>query len=82
MIIEGQSVLDVIALTGESMPVEVNIDDEILSGSVNISGLLKVKTTKEFEESTASNIDLVENASNLKVKVKTLSVSLPEYILQ
>ena len=61
VIIEGQSVLDVIALTGESMPVEVNIDDEILSGSVNISGLLKVKTTKEFEESTASKIlDLVE----------------------
>ena len=49
------------------MPVEVNVDDEILSGSVNISGLLKVKTTKEFEESTASKIlDLVENASNLE----------------
>lgn len=69
VIIEGQSVLDVVALTGESMPVEVNVDDEILSGSVNISGLLKVKTTKEFEESTASKIlDLVENASNLKSK--------------
>ncbi len=68
-VLEGQSVLDVVALTGESMPVEVNAGDEVLSGSVNISGLLKVETTKEFEESTASKIlDLVENASNLKSK--------------
>ncbi|NLZ76187.1 MAG: cadmium-translocating P-type ATPase [Erysipelotrichia bacterium] len=69
VIVEGQSVLDVVALTGESMPKEVGINDEILSGSVNISGLIKVQTTKEFDESTASKIlDLVENASNLKSK--------------
>ncbi len=69
VVVEGQSVLDVVALTGESLPIEVTVDSEILSGSVNVTGLLKVKTTKEFEESTASKIlDLVENASNLKSK--------------
>ncbi len=69
IIVEGQTVLDVVALTGESVPKEVGVNDEVLSGSVNISGLIKVQTTKEFDESTASKIlDLVENASNLKSK--------------
>lgn len=69
IIVEGQTVLDVVALTGESVPKEVGVNDEVLSGSVNISGLIKVQTTKEFDESTASKIlYLVENASNLKSK--------------
>ncbi|MGI6607820.1 MAG: heavy metal translocating P-type ATPase [Erysipelotrichaceae bacterium] len=67
IIVEGRSVLDVIALTGESMPEDVSVGDEVLSGSINITGLLKIRTTKQFEESTASKIlNLVENASNLK----------------
>ncbi|HPW52743.1 MAG TPA: heavy metal translocating P-type ATPase [Erysipelotrichaceae bacterium] len=69
IIVEGRSVLDIAALTGESVPKEIDVADEVLSGSVNISGLLKVQTTKEFEQSTASRIlNLVENASNLKSK--------------
>ena len=66
-IIEGTSSLDTIALTGESMPRSVNKGDEILSGCVNLNGLLKVRTTKAFAESTVSKIlDLVENAAESK----------------
>ena len=69
IIIEGNSTLNTSALTGESMPRNVKIGDEIISGCININGLLKVKTTKEFEESTASKIlELVENASSRKSK--------------
>ena len=67
VIIEGTSSLDTVALTGESMPRSVNKGDEILSGCVNLNGLLKVRTTKEFAESTVSKIlDLVENAAESK----------------
>ncbi len=67
VIIEGTSSLDTVALTGESMPRTVNKGDEILSGCVNLNGLLKVLTTKEFAESTVSKIlDLVENAAESK----------------
>ncbi len=63
-IVEGRSFLDTVALTGESVPREVNIDDDVLSGSINLSGLLKIRVTKEFDESTASKIlELVENSS-------------------
>ena len=67
VIIEGTSSLDTVALTGESMPRSVQKGDEILSGCVNLNGLLKVRTTKEFAESTVSKIlDLVENAAESK----------------
>lgn len=66
---EGSSSLDTSSLTGESLPRSVNVGDEIISGCINLSGLLKIKTTKAFEESTASKIlDLVENASSRKSK--------------
>ena len=67
VIVEGTSSLDTVALTGESMPRSVNKGDEILSGCVNLNGLLRVKTTKAFAESTVSKIlDLVENAAESK----------------
>ncbi len=66
---EGSSALNTSALTGESKPREVGVGDEILSGSINMSGVLRVRTTTEFDESTASKIlDLVENASSRKSK--------------
>ena len=67
VIIEGTSSLDTVALTGESVPRSVQKGDEILSGCVNLNGLLKVRTTKKFAESTVSKIlDLVENAAESK----------------
>ena len=69
VIVEGTSSLDTAALTGESLPRDVAAGETILSGSINLSSLLRVKTTKEFEESTASRIlDLVENAGTRKAK--------------
>ena len=69
IIIEGHSSLDTAALTGESLPRDVKIGDEVVSGCVNLSGVLKVKTTREFYDSTASKIlDLVENATSRKSK--------------
>lgn len=66
---EGESTLNTVALTGESLPREVYQGDEIISGCINLSGLLKIETTKEFGESTVSKIlDLVENASSRKSK--------------
>ncbi len=67
VVVEGNSTLDTAALTGESMPGEVRTGDEIISGCINLSGLLKVRTTREFGESTVSKIlDLVENSSMKK----------------
>jgi Cd2+/Zn2+-exporting ATPase len=67
VVIEGASALNTSALTGESVPREVSVDDTVLSGSVNMSGVLKIRTTAEFDESTASKIlDLVENAAARK----------------
>lgn len=67
VILEGSSTLNTSALTGESIPREAAAGDEIISGCINMTGLLKVKTTKEFGESTVSRIlDLVENASSRK----------------
>ena len=69
VVLEGSSSLNTSALTGESLPRDVKPGDEIISGSVNISGLLRVETTKEFDESTASKIlELVENAGERKAK--------------
>ena len=69
IVTEGNSVLDTAALTGESVPRNVKSGDEVISGCINLSGLLKIRTTKEFGESTASKIlDLVENASSHKSK--------------
>ncbi|MFR7991341.1 MAG: heavy metal translocating P-type ATPase [Lachnospiraceae bacterium] len=69
IVTEGHSVLNTSALTGESLPREVNAGDEIISGCINMTGLLKIRTTKEFGESTVSKIlDLVENASSRKSK--------------
>jgi Cd2+/Zn2+-exporting ATPase len=68
-IIEGNSTLNTAALTGESLPREAKIGDEIISGCINMTGVLKIKTTKEFGESTVSKIlELVENASSRKSK--------------
>ena len=69
VVVEGKSSLDTSALTGESLPRDVAEGEEILSGSINMSGVLRVRTTKEFEESTASRIlDLVENAGSNKAR--------------
>ncbi|MBR2527793.1 MAG: cadmium-translocating P-type ATPase [Blautia sp.] len=69
IVVEGSSALNTAALTGESKPREVTVDDDVLSGSINMSGVLKVRTTTEFDESTASKIlDLVENAASRKSK--------------
>lgn len=69
IIVEGTSSLNTSALTGESLPKDAKIGDEIISGCINMTGVLKIKTTKEFGESTVSKIlDLVENASSRKSK--------------
>ena len=70
-VVEGSSTLNTSALTGESLPHEVESGDEVISGCININGLLKIRTTKEFGESTVSKIlDLVENASSRKSKAE------------
>ena len=69
VVTEGVSTLDTAALTGESLPRDAKAGDEIISGCVNMTGVLKIRTTKEFGESTVSKIlDLVENASSRKSK--------------
>lgn len=70
-VVEGNSTLNTSALTGESLPREVETGDEVISGCININGLLRIRTTKEFGESTVSKIlDLVENASSRKSKAE------------
>ena len=67
VVVEGVSTLDTSALTGESVPREVRPDDEVISGCINLDGLLRLRTTKEFGESTVSKIlDMVENATSKK----------------
>ena len=67
VVIEGTSSLNTVALTGESMPREITVDDEVISGCINLSGVIRVRTTKNFGESTVSKIiELVENASEHK----------------
>ena len=79
-IIEGTSSLNTSALTGESLPQEVTTNDEVISGCINITGLLKIKTTKEFGESTVSKIlDMVENASSKKSKSENFISKFARY---
>lgn len=69
IIIEGNSALNTSALTGESIPREAGVEDEVISGCINLDGVIKIRTTKEFGESTVSKIlELVENASSRKSK--------------
>ena len=69
VVIEGVSALNTVALTGESVPRDITVDDEVISGCVNLSGVLKVRTTKDFGESTVSKIiNLVEHAGEHKSK--------------
>ena len=80
VIIEGTTMLDTKALTGESVPVEVKKDDEVLSGSINESGKILVKVSKEYGESTVSKIlDLVENASSKKSKSENFITKFAKY---
>ena len=80
IVVEGFSVLNTSALTGESLPREVNIEDEVISGCVNVSGLIKVRTTKEFGESAVSKIlDLVENSSMKKSKSEKFITKFARY---
>lgn len=68
-IVSGTSTLNTSALTGESLPKEVSTGDDVISGCINMTGVLRIKTTKEYSESTAAKIlDLVENASSRKSK--------------
>lgn len=77
---EGKSMLDTSSLTGESMPQDVNVGDNVLSGCINKSGLLTIKVTKEFGESTVSKIlDLVENASSKKSKSENFITKFAKY---
>lgn len=71
VVLEGTSTLNTSALTGESLPRDVNQGDEIISGCINMTGLLKIRTTKEFGESTVSKIlELVENSSSRKARAE------------
>ena len=80
IVVEGESLIDTKALTGEAVPRKVEIKSEILSGSINQNGLLKVKVTKEFEESTVSKIlELVENASTKKSKSENFITKFAKY---
>lgn len=80
VIIEGSSMIDTSALTGESIPRQVKINEEVLSGCINQNGLLTIKVTKEFGESTVSKIlDLVENASNKKSKSENFISKFAKY---
>ncbi len=77
---EGSSALNTAALTGESLPREVSQGDEVVSGCVNLSGLLKIRTTKEFGESTVSKIlDLVENSSMKKSRSENFISKFARY---
>ena len=80
IIIEGNTTLDTAALTGESVPRNAKKDDEILSGTINLSGVIKVKVTKEYGESTVSRIlELVENAGNKKAKTEKFITKFARY---
>lgn len=80
VVIEGESFLDTSALTGESVPRKVYVDEEIISGCINGSGTLRVRVTKEFEDSTVAKIlELVENASNKKAKVENFITRFAKY---
>jgi len=80
IILEGQSTLDTSALTGESLPRDAHEGDAIISGCINMTGLLKIRTTKEFGDSTVSKIlDLVENASSRKSRSEDFVTKFARY---
>ncbi len=80
IVIEGNSALNTVALTGESAPRDISEGDEITSGCINMSGVLKIRTTKEFGESTASKIlELVENASSRKSRSEDFIAKFGKY---
>ena len=80
VVLEGRSDLDTAALTGESLPREVQSGDDVISGCVNLTGLLKVRVTRAFEESTVSKIlDLVENAGSKKAKAENFITKFARY---
>ena len=80
IVLEGHSSLNNSALTGESLPVDVGPDSTVTSGGINLSGVLKVKTTKAFGESTASKIlELVENAGSRKAKAENFITKFAKY---
>lgn len=80
VVLEGTSTLDTAALTGESLPRQVQSGDDVISGCVNLSGLLKVQVTKAFQESTVSKIlDLVENSSSKKAKAEHFITRFARY---
>ena len=80
VILEGKSSLDTKALTGESLPTDVTEGEEILSGCINLNGVLRVEVTKEYDQSTVSKIlDLVENASNKKSKSENFITKFARY---
>lgn len=80
VVVEGVSSLNTAALTGESVPLDVSETDNVISGCVNISGVLKIQTTKEFGESTASKVlDLVENAASRKSKSENFISKFAKY---
>lgn len=80
IVVDGESMLNTQALTGESVPRKVTVNDEVLSGCINNDGILKIKVSKEFEESTVSKIlDLVENASSIKSKSENFISKFAKY---
>ncbi len=80
VVVEGKATLNTSALTGESVPRNVSVGDEVISGCINMTGVLKIKTSKEFGESTASQIlDLVENASSKKSKSENFISKFARY---
>jgi len=80
VVVEGESSLNTAALTGESLPRPVGVDSDVLSGSINTSGVLRIRTTTEFDESTASKIlDLVENAASRKSKSENFISKFAKY---
>ena len=80
IVTEGESQIDTAALTGESVPRRASVGDQVVSGCVNGSGILKVRTTKAFEDSTVAKIlELVENASSKKAKVENFITRFARY---
>lgn len=80
IIVDGESMLNTVALTGEAPYRKVQVNDEVISGCINVNGTLKVKVTKTYENSTVSKIlDLVENASNKKTKSEKFITKFAKY---
>ena len=80
IVTEGNSTLNTSALTGESVPRDISVGEEVISGCINLSGVLKIQTTKEFGESTVSKIlDLVENSSSKKSKSENFISKFAKY---